>query len=540
MALDPAPPSPPDCAPSPGWPGRLACTADDPVGVVRAAGTSAGNASVAGVLELLRLSWPYPVQFASVYARVETIGATRQTLASTAARFGLGALRLPAIPVAPLVDLSTAWHLQGDEAFAACMILTERLRVLESAMLYATDTELTLMLRFTDRAGLPNVSRTLAWLHIAPCPRSPAWDQLAALWGGNYTSEGLWLAAPHYGDGWYGVQYRGGLPAQQLGVSILHAMLGPGLERQGTRARVYGRIPDEPGMAEAPFATDTGADPAGAPYRLLALGVAQPACPWDARAPAVVRLGWSVRVLGTASYPQLQAAAHVIGCRVSVPPRRVQLSLAPDGTLTVSVGVESFLRAHDVALLVLDPALLQAWLDAAGLNLTLARASLRSLAPRYESDPPDIGTTCPKGFYYTERGVYRQLPGHATVGPDCYGFACDRGFMLDQHASLCVPEYASDWVYWTVVSLVSTMALAVVLIACALRILCTRGTCPQKPDPSQAADSEKEPEEALPDNTLPVGVTPEGDLLFQAVIESGSDSDTGSDSSWDYSGPELE
>ena len=529
MALDPPPASPPDCAPSPDWPGRLACTADDPVGVVRAAGTAAYNAT--GVLEVLLLSWPHPIRLTGVYARVETVGATRQTLPSVAARFGQASLRLPAIPASPLVDLATAWHLQGDdEALAACMVLVERLRVVESAMLYATDTELTLMLRMTDRAGAPDTNRTLLWLYLAPCPPSPAWDQVAALWGANYTGGGLWLRAPHYGDGWYGVQYRGGLPAQALGVSALHATLGPDLEPQPLRQRVYGAVPFLPG--------ELGADPSGNAYRLLALGQAPPACPWDARSHAGILLAFTARAAGAATYAQLQAAAHVIGCRASVPSRRVQLSLAPDGTLTVALGVESFLRAHDVALLVPDPARLQAWLDAAGLNLTLVPGSLRSLPARYESDPPDPATPCPRGFYYTETGVYRQLPGHAAVGPDCYGFACDRGYTLDPHASVCVPEFTPDWVYWTVVSLVSTMALAVVLVACALRILCARRARGPDYEPVSEAVPAPEPDSEPPDNTLPVGVTPEGDLLFEAVLD--TDSDAGSDSSFDLSGPDSE
>lgn len=518
MALDPAPPFPPTCLASAAWSGRLACTADDPLGIVRVAGTSEANAT--GILELLRLTWACPVQFTSVYARVETIGADHLTILSTAARFGRSIPPLPAVPHAPLVDLATAWRLRGDEALAACLILTLRLRVVESAMLYATDTELTLMLRFVDRTGVPDTSRTLAWIYIAPCPPSPVWDKVAELWGATYAGDGLWLEAPHYGDGWYGVQYRGDLPRQQLAVSVLHATLGPDLTRQDMRARVYGAIP----FAGTSFGTalDRSA------YALLELGVAPPACPWDARATAGVVLTWTVRVTGAAPYDLLEAARYVIGCNVSVPARRVLLQFsAMDDTLTISVGVESFLRAHDVAMAVSDPARLQAWLSEAGLNLTLNHASVRSLAARYENDPPDAAIACPKGYYYTDTGVFRQLPGHSTTTRDCYGFACDKGFVLDPRASICVPEYAADWVYWTVVCLVCSMALAVVLTSCAIRMLCIKGFWHRRPEP----EPESEPEPEPIDNTLPIGVTENGELLFEAEIGSetsgsGSELDT--------------
>ena len=212
---------------------------------------------------------------------------------------------------------------------------------------------------------------------------------------------------------------------------------------------------------------------------------------------------------------------------MSVPSRRIQLALdASTGTLTIALGVESFLRAYDVGLAVPSQASLQAWLDAAGLALNVSRSpgSIRALASQYENDPADRATACPKGYYYTDTGYYRPTPDHATVGPDCYGFECDAGYTLDPStiAPVCVPEYVQNWVYWTVIALVIALGLAVVLCSCALRIMFARLSMPA---PSPKPESPPSPV----DNTLPIGVTANGELVFEAIIESGSD--TGSDSS---------
>ena len=293
LAFWPASQAPPDCPASPEWPGAFACTTDDPLGLVRIAGTlESGN--LTGIFEIAWLVWPDATDqpnITTIYARIETIGPDHHvTLMSTAASFGDLILPLPEIPASPLVDLSTAWHSHGDESLAACLILVRRLRVIESTMLYATDTELTLMVRMTDRGGAPDSNLTRVWLYLSACPPGGAWDQIAQAWGASpVVPDGLWLPAPLYDDGWYGVAYRGQLPAQALSVSLLHSTLDPSGEPGPNRSRVYGRIPQGLGTA-------FGASPDGAPYSSLTLGLATPTCPWDARAPAEIVLRWAVQV----------------------------------------------------------------------------------------------------------------------------------------------------------------------------------------------------------------------------------------------------
>lgn len=524
-------PSPPDCLPSPAWPGYLACTADDPVGLVRIAGVCDCNTTE--VFEILTLEWPDLLAEppAITHARVETIGPRHHTtLYSVAGRFGAGPLPLPDVPPTPLLDLATAWRLPySQETLAACLVLAERLRVVADAMLYSTSAELTLMVRLTDRRGAPDPARTALWLYLSPTS-APEWGQIAAVWQAPPESP-LWTPAPLYDeDGWYGFQYRGPVPSHNLSVSLYQYTLGPGLAPQPLRARVHGAIP--PQLA----GTDLAASADGLPYATLALGAPQPGCPWSSRAPAALVLTFTALLQAPLpplppTYAQLQEAARVLACNLSVAARRVAVQVSPlPGTLTLTVAVESFLRAYDVRLALSDPQRVLSLLAAAGLaQLRLTPAGLRSLAAKYAHDPPDPPAPCPRGYYFTDSGFYRPAPAHSRVGPDCYGFTCSPGYTLEPHATspVCVPEFVPDWIFWTVVCLVSTMAFTVIVCACTLRLLCAR-----KPRPEP--DSDPEPLPPLPpppDNTLPVGVTPDGNLLFEAVISSDSEfSSSSSDS----------
>lgn len=513
-----SPVSQPDCQPSPGWPGVFTCTVDDPPGLIRLAGAT-DNTTVTGIFEfavLIFSSGLTQLVNAEIYARVETIGPDHHvTLVSTAARFGGLPLSLPVIPASPLVDLSTAYHSHGDEALAACMVLVRRLRVIESTMFYATDTELTLMVRMTDRGGVPDSNLTRVWLYLSPC-QAPEWAGIARVWQVPLDQEKMYFQAqPHDEDGWYGVSYRGQLPAQPLYLSLMQSTLSPvGSTNDTNRSRIHGFIPFNP----VTFGSTTGQA-----YATLQLGQAQPTCPWDARAPAEIVLTWTIRALGNASYPQLQAATGIMACNLSVPARRIQLSLDSAGTLTISVGVESFLRAHDVGLAVPDKPSLQEWFQQAGLNLTLT-GPVRALASHYERDPADPDTACPKGFYYSDAGFFRPVPDHASTDRACYGFQCDPGYTLDPDTPVpvCIPSYVQDWIFWTVITLVCTLGLAVVLISCALRILFARVN-------AQPQSTTPEPEPEPVDNMLPIGATAAGELVFEAIIESASD--TSSDSS---------
>ena len=205
---------------------------------------------------------------------------------------------------------------------------------------------------------------------------------------------------------------------------------------------------------------------------------------------------------------------------MSVPGRRVVLSTPQrrggEVTLGIAIGVESFLRAYDVNLLVLNTTALSGWLG----NLTVLRVDRGGAS--YGRDAPDPSSSCPAGRYYTGAGTYLALPGHASAGYDCFGYACDEGYMLDAASGSCVPEYVADWVYWTVVMLVTALALTVAVMSILLRVLMRPA-----PPPPPCCPCEPEPE---PDNTLPIGVTDDGELCWEAEVVSHSSMSSESES----------
>ena len=495
-----------DCWLDGAWVGPIACTVDDPYGLVQIAAVGQAPSGVIGLV------WIYaPEVNASIGARVETIGPQHVTVLSTAGRFGPGPIVLPPIPVAPLMDLTYAWH---QQTLTACLILVHRLRVLEATIFFATDTELSLYVRMTDRTGAPDENQTLIWLYLSPDP-----GEVAQVWpNATQLENGVLVPAPLYADGWYGVEYRGVLPNATLSVSVLHSTTVGGVVGPN-RTVVFGVI-DPAALAlvgAAPVAEDS------APLFELVLGVPFSSCPWRAAYASPIAVAYEAAVSGELSYAQLDTASHVIGCGVSVPGRRVMFSTPQrrkgEVTLGITIGVESFLRAYDVNLLILNATALSAWLG----NLTVIR--VERAPPRYTRDPADANASCPAGTYYTGAGAFLPLPGHASPGYDCYGYTCDAGYMLDSPSGSCVPEYVADWVYWTVVMLVCALALTVAVVSVLLRVLMRPA-----PPPPCCCEPEPEPE---PDNTLPIAVTDDGQLCWEAEVVSDSDATSDSTSAAD-------
>jgi len=496
-----------NCSLDGAWTGPIGCTTDDPYGLVQIAGV---GQSVPGVIGLV---WIFvdDVSGVNIGARVETIGPQHVTLLSTAARFGPGPIVLPPVPVAPWMDLTYAWH---QQTLYACLILVHRLRLVESTIAFATDTELSLYVRMTDRTGVPDNNATLVWLYVSPVPGDVAevWPNATPLDGG------VFVPAPLYADGWYGVEYRGFLPNATVSVSVLHSTTVGGVV-EPNRTIVFGVI-DPAALAlvgAMPVAEDS------APYFELVLGMRFSPCPWRAAYASAITLAYEATLADSASYAQLSTAAHVIGCGVSVPGRRVVLSTPQrrggEVTLGIAIGVESFLRAYDVNLLVLNTTSLSGWLG----NLTVLRVDRGGAS--YSRDAPDPSSSCPAGRYYTGAGTYLALPGHASAGYDCFGYACDEGYMLDAASGSCVPEYVADWVYWTVVMLVTALALTVAVMSMLLRVLMRPA-----PPPPPCCPCEPEPE---PDNTLPIGVTDDGELCWEAEVVSDSGTSSESESAED-------
>ena len=241
----------------------------------------------------------------------------------------------------------------------------------------------------------------------------------------------------------------------------------------------------------------------GSSFLQVQLGEPFSTCPWHAQFDAPLTLSFTALITANIT---LTSAAHAIACAVSLPPRRVSLVLTSAG-LNITVEVESFLRAYDVELVILNVSLLQSFLP----NTTVLEVSREGQG--YRRDLADPSSRCPAGYYYTGTGLYLPLPGHSTAGYGCFGFTCDPDYMLEQN--LCVPTYVADWIYWTTVALVCALAITVVVLSALFRAMSRHTELPRAPSPP--------PE----DNTLPIAATANGEFVFEAEILYESDSDAG-------------
>jgi len=485
--------SPPlGCTQGAGWVGVFACTLNDPVGVIQLAGVGSG----AGLLSIANITTNIS---APLNARVETIGAGHHVTMETKAGLFGSILPLPIIPHLPLVDLSTAQRSTSNQTLFNCLVLTHQQRLISQTMFYSTDSEVSLMIRLIDRADSPDNTQSKVYFLIDPDPGISG-----AVWkdGQTLATKQLWIPAPFYEDGWYGVQFRGSVPYLNISISIAIETFDALGETSPTRRIVYGIIPSFSTLLPQSNTT----------YATIQLGSPAPLCPWEARFPAVIATSSMIRLVGQLTQSQLATITTTIACALNVPVRRVTLAFSPP-QVTITVQVESFLRAYDVNLMILSPTQLSQWF---GNNLTLLSIERRALL--YQFNQEDLPTPCPPNQYFTPTGAFRPIPKHSKATPDCYGYACIEGFVLLPDVNQCVPAYVSDSVYWTVVGLITTLILAVLIISIITKLVLAHNKTIQ----SKQAVVEENP----PDATLPIAVTAQGELVFEMSDESSSGDDT--------------
>ena len=491
------------CAEGSGWTGIFVCTLDDPVGVIQIAGVGNGT----GILEVANITMDSLSPL--LYARVETIGPQHHVTMETKAGYFGHNLPLPSIPSLPLVDLSTALKAPGNQTLFDSLVLVHQQRLLDQTMFYSTDSEVTLMIRLTDRTGAPDNTQSGVHLLIDPDPGISG-----AVWADGQTTASmqLWIPAPFYEDGWYGVQFRGAVPYMNVSISVAVETYDRLGNTGPTRRIVYGSIPF----------VDTVLPQSTTAYAMIQLGALAPPCPWEARFPSVIATTAVVYVVGQLTKAQLSTLPTTIACALNVPARRVSLT-ANGNQITLTVQVESFLRAYDVNLAILSPTQLSIWFG----NLTLLSIERRSKV--YQSDPANPPTPCPPHQYFTSTGAFRAIPKHSTVTPDCYGFKCVDGYALVASLNQCVPAYVPDSVYWTVVGLVTGLIIAVLSLSCLVKLVIASNIWIHSP--STGNTQEKEKEERI-DATLPIAVTAHGELVFELVGDnSETDEETTEESS---------
>ena len=480
------------CAEGAGWTGIFVCTLDDPIGVIQIAGVGNGT----GVLEVANITMDSISPL--LYARVETIGPQHHVTMETKAGYFGHNLPLPSIPALPLVDLSTALKAPGNQTLFDSLVLVHQQRLLDQTMFYSTDSEVTLMIRLTDRTGTPDNTQSSVHLLIDPDPgiSGNVWKD-----GQTTAAKQLWIPAPFYEDGWYGVQFRGAVPYMNVSISVAVETYDQLGGTSPTRRIVYGSIPF----------FSTVLSQSNAAYATILLGAIAPQCPWDARFASVIATTAVIYTTGQITKAQLSTLPTIIACALNVPARRVSLTTTGK-QITLTVQVESFLRAYDVNLAILSPAQLSLWLG----NLTVLSIERRSKV--YQNDPANPPTPCPPNQYFTSTGAFRAIPKHSTVTPDCYGFKCVDGFTLIPTLNQCVPAYVPDSVYWTVVGLVTALIIAVLSLSCIVKIVIASNIWFHSPSEWAEKQEKQEKEEEKPiDATLPIAVTAYGELVFELL-----------------------
>ena len=269
-----------------------------------------------------------------------------------------------------LINLASASQLyatnQIPKAEHIIYILCNKHRYLANAILFGTDTELSLMIQLQDEYGFYTSSKISVVITLSET--IPNLDYID-------TNQ---LQAQYFVDGLWGVHYRLPMPSMSLSVQFTVTTYDDMFNTSDDRIYTY---TDFPNLIN----------------NIIKLGQSLRSCPRVAHTHALVTVQ-----LNTTQKPDLVD----LSCSLSVPQRRIQFQQYTDGTYQVNITVESLLRANDIRLKVLN--------------------SYKTKQYYIFSSSYDL--PCPAQLYFSEEGIYEPLPPHATT-PDCYGFECDDGFI---------------------------------------------------------------------------------------------------------------
>jgi hypothetical protein len=428
------------------------CTCNDPVGTVWIAGLSPANGTLVAIATLSM----EPLAARAVSGRVERLsGGQSVRRAIAAGRLGQGR-EPPAPPALVLVDLASA--ARSDDPAGELLVLVRQRRVVLASVRYATDGELSVLVRLADRASAPDDTQSRVSFRLDPPGLVP--------FGGE---------VPHVMDGWYGVEFLGPVPRGALSVWVTVTTLDC----------LGGTTPSRTHAYPTPHA------------QVRRMGLPSTQCPRTAYDDGEVIACYLLSIpMGLTL--STQAIQTRVACKISIIPSRVFLAIdLPAKTLRLRVVLESLLRMREANALLLDTQVLASLLGA-----EVARVERCERA--YAHYPAEPLPACPNGSYFKGGGYY-PLPPHAHALPDCYGFECDADYGPDPaHPGHCAPAYVDDNVFWAVITLVSSFILAVAILTGVVRYCCLFG----KPEPEVIEQEE--------DLTLPVGVDDKGRLVFEA------------------------
>lgn len=452
-----------DCVPSPLFSGESACTVFDPTGAVRVAGINRGQSGIVEVAILFVEGTPGGLQ--------GWIQTTKGFTSIIAGKWGPGSMNPdPFFPAFPLLDINSVYRANGENL----LVLVNQQRLLVNSVIFASDRELSVLIRLVNRMDIPSTDRVRAYYHVNSTVDLP------------YPT---WHQVQHLRDGWYGIEFKGVVSPGWAKISILIETLDDRGVTGQSRRRVYGTIPITPYHA---------LNLSGLDFAHLRLGEHFSSCPREAETPGQVTVTYKIEVKGEPKLPFLELS-NSLGCLIGVARRRVDITYSPS-LLYVQVTVESFLRLYEVNLFVLNETNMGEWLGKAGLTFV----EMRRKWQEFSRDSPDLPSECPHGKYYY-RGQYVTLPPH-SVPLNCYSFTCERGYhLIDQW---CARNDAEEQVYWNVLALLCLLIFFSGLLALIIKQVITNLFT--KTPPTQP----KEEDPFL----LPVDVTEHGDLVFAAEV----------------------
>ena len=415
------------CQPGPGQPAFADCA---PVhdGVIMVGAFREKQLSTS--ILLARIS-PAPADILFGYIEYYA-GISSQRLPIVAGRFGSAPVPPLSISLLPVADpamlarqyelaLRHPWDQQAmRDARFTLQLLADRQRLVD-ARFYSNENELSVMFRVTDRFFLPDINRTSirVLFHTRKLPPHPDAEDVPGI--------GVKVLARHVVDGWYAVQWVGKIPRLSL-LKITYEV--------------------STSTSQAPW-EHTFSQP-------VSTGRPMHACPRFATDQASFLVVYKL----SPAIQQQADLARRIACSTQVAPRRVTVK-----GLVATVGVESFIRMHQVHQALTEMVTVQA----NGRRLLQEeQGSIQRVGLLYINDTVDPSIPCPPGTYFTPNGTYQALPLHSIVGPDCYGMTCIEGYTM--LGSVCVPATVSLDLVWVCVIVIISVILLCSCIMCALHM----------------------------------------------------------------------
>jgi hypothetical protein len=363
---------------------------------------------------------------------------------------------MPELPVIDTTGLSkNDPSLRGADPL---FLLTERQRLV-NVETYANDHEISIMFKVTDRflaldknttritCTLADPTRTLPLLPSAS--RQDNGDQI--------------VTAGFVEEGWYAIQLetQDTIPALDLVVQAV--------------------------SVETPNSLKPWDFVLNNEEKVLRTGKILHECPRLATDKARFVLEFHVSPFWALPKPEL---VSMLACKLQVAARRLIIETKynnseSNSTLTwttLSVSVESFVRAHQIRETVLNPSF-KTLLE--NLAITENKSAWQREVPFsvqvtevgrmiYKEDMGDHNISCPPGTFFSINGTYQKLPEHAHAGIDCYGMVCANGYEvvmnLEGDKITCIPTQVSLDIVWVCVTIILSLIAFVICVICCVKL----------------------------------------------------------------------